>query len=179
MGFAVNRRFAQSLFLGYPKSCYAHWRHGQRRDSRWSRGQSVCHHQGNQWGKAPSHMRSWIPPGPLWIPNLLRRIPWCEGADGQWRVKVTIGRATNMHGHDVGEYHGRQYLGRLCSSDDTAVVDGDFAMLDLNCNRCLQALRDAGIQYRGDSSAHDHGVSPGDVSALLGCGPDAGAGHRG
>ncbi|HSX80186.1 MAG TPA: DUF1259 domain-containing protein, partial [Candidatus Saccharimonadia bacterium] len=56
-----------------------------------------------------------------------------------------IGRATNMHGHDVGNTMGVNTWAAFVGSDDTAVVDGDFAMLESELQPVLQALRDAGI----------------------------------
>src|SRR4029450_5861109 len=43
--------------------------------------------------------------------------------------KVTIGRTTTMHGHEVGNTMGVNTWAAFVGSDDTAVVDGDFAML--------------------------------------------------
>jgi hypothetical protein len=59
--------------------------------------------------------------------------------------KVTIGRATNMHGHDVGNTMGVNTWAAFVGSDDTAVVDGDFAMLESELQPVLKALRGAGI----------------------------------
>jgi hypothetical protein len=59
--------------------------------------------------------------------------------------KVTIGRATHMHGHDVGNTMGVNTWAAFVGSDDTAVVDGDFAMLESELQPVLKALRGAGI----------------------------------
>jgi hypothetical protein len=59
--------------------------------------------------------------------------------------KVTIGRATHMHGHDVGNTMGVNTWAAFVGSDDTAVVDGDFAMLESELQSVLKALRGAGI----------------------------------
>jgi hypothetical protein len=59
--------------------------------------------------------------------------------------KVTIGRTTKMHGHDVGNTMGVNTWAAFVGSDDMAVVDGDFAMLEAELQPVLQALRSAGI----------------------------------
>ena len=59
--------------------------------------------------------------------------------------KVTIGRTTQMHGHDVGNTMGVNTWAAFVGSDDTAVVDGDFAMLESELQPVLKALRGAGI----------------------------------
>jgi uncharacterized protein DUF1259 len=59
--------------------------------------------------------------------------------------KVTIGRATTMHGHAVGKTMGVNTWAAFAGSDDHAVVDGDFAMLEGELQPVLKALRHAGI----------------------------------
>jgi hypothetical protein len=64
-------------------------------------------------------------------------------ADGVY--KVTIGRQTAMHGHDMGIAMGVNTWAAFAGSDDLAVVDGDFAMLESELQSVLKALRAAGI----------------------------------
>ena len=45
--------------------------------------------------------------------------------------KVTIGRTTTMHGHEVGNAMGVNTWAAFVGSDATAVVDGDFAMREV------------------------------------------------
>jgi len=59
--------------------------------------------------------------------------------------KVIIGRTTQMHGHEVGNAMGVNTWAAFVGSDDTAVVDGDFAMLESELQLVLKALRGAGI----------------------------------
>jgi hypothetical protein len=59
--------------------------------------------------------------------------------------KVTIGRTTTMHGHDIGNTMGVNTWAAFVGSNDTAVVDGDFAMLEAELQPVLKALRGAGI----------------------------------
>jgi hypothetical protein len=59
--------------------------------------------------------------------------------------KVTIGRATRMHGHVVGKTMGVNTWAAFAGSDDRAIVDGDFAMLEPELQPVLKALRRAGI----------------------------------
>ena len=60
--------------------------------------------------------------------------------------KVTIGRTTRMHGHAVGTTMGVNTWAAFSGSDDRAVVDGDFAMLETELQPVLKALRRANIQ---------------------------------
>jgi len=64
-------------------------------------------------------------------------------ADGVY--KVTIGRTTRMHGHDVGIAMGVNTWAAFAGSDERAVVDGDFAMLETELQAVLKALRAARI----------------------------------
>jgi len=59
--------------------------------------------------------------------------------------KVVIGRSTHMHGHEVGATMGVNTWAAFAGSDETAVVDGDFAMLESELQGVLKALRGAGI----------------------------------
>ncbi|HEY2028973.1 MAG TPA: DUF1259 domain-containing protein [Myxococcales bacterium] len=59
--------------------------------------------------------------------------------------KVTIGRNTKMGGHQMGNAMGVNTWAAFAGSDDSAVVDGDFAMLESELQGVLKALRHAGI----------------------------------
>jgi hypothetical protein len=73
--------------------------------------------------------------------------------------KVTIGRTTKMAGHVVGKAMGVNTWAAFAGSDDQAVVDGDFAMLESELQPVLRALRAGGIQV---VAIHNHmtGESP-------------------
>jgi len=60
--------------------------------------------------------------------------------------KVTIGRTAQMHGHRVGSTMGVNTWAAFSGTDDRAVVDGDFAMLESELQLVLKALRHADIQ---------------------------------
>jgi uncharacterized protein DUF1259 len=64
-------------------------------------------------------------------------------ADGVY--KVTVGRTTHMHGAVMGNTMGVNTWAAFVGSDDQAVVDGDFAMLESEVQGVLKALRGAGI----------------------------------
>jgi hypothetical protein len=66
-----------------------------------------------------------------------------EMANGVY--KVTIGRQTKMAGHTMGNAMGVNTWAAFAGSDDQAVVDGDFAMLEGEMQNVLKALRHAGI----------------------------------
>src|SRR5437867_3980448 len=59
--------------------------------------------------------------------------------------KVTIGRETRMHGETMGGTMGVNTWAAFAGSDDQAVVDGDFAMLEPELQGVLKALRGADI----------------------------------
>jgi len=59
--------------------------------------------------------------------------------------KAVFGRVTNMHGHEVGSVMGVNTWAAFAGSDDKAVVDGDFAMLESELQPVLKRLRGANI----------------------------------
>src|SRR6266568_3835505 len=59
--------------------------------------------------------------------------------------KVVVGRTALMHGHEVGATMGVNTWAAFAGSDEAAVVDGDFAMLEPELQGVLKALRGAGI----------------------------------
>jgi len=73
--------------------------------------------------------------------------------------KVTIGRVTTMHGETMGSTMGVNTWAAFAGSDDKAVVDGDFAMLESELQGVLKALRGTGIDV---VAIHQHmaGESP-------------------
>ena len=73
--------------------------------------------------------------------------------------KVVIGRTANMHGAQIGNTMGVNTWAAFAGSDDKAVVDGDFAMLETELQSVLKALRGAGIDI---VAIHQHmtGESP-------------------
>jgi hypothetical protein len=73
--------------------------------------------------------------------------------------KVVIGRTTRMHGGLMGNTMGVNTWAAFAGSDEQAVVDGDFAMLESELQPVLKALRGAGIDI---VAIHQHmtGESP-------------------
>lgn len=73
--------------------------------------------------------------------------------------KVVVGRKTRMHGGDMGAAMGVNTWAAFAGSDERAVVDGDFAMLEGELQNVLKALRHAGIEV---VAIHQHmtGESP-------------------
>ncbi len=74
-------------------------------------------------------------------------------ADGVY--KLTIGRSTQMDGHAMGTAMGVNTWAAFAGSDDQALVDGDFAMLEAELQGVLKALRGAGINV---VAIHQHMV---------------------
>jgi hypothetical protein len=68
-----------------------------------------------------------------------------KGKANQGVYKVEIGRTTSMHGVQAGNAMGVNTWAAFAGSDEHAVVDGDFAMLESEPQQVLKALRAAGI----------------------------------
>ena len=73
--------------------------------------------------------------------------------------KVVVGRTARMHGAVMGNTMGVNTWAAFAGSDERAVVDGDFAMLEAEVQGVLKALRGAGINI---VAIHQHmlGESP-------------------
>jgi uncharacterized protein DUF1259 len=78
-------------------------------------------------------------------PKAIEEILGVKGQMANGVYKVTIGRTTKMHDHEVGNTMGVNTWAAFVGSDDTAAVDGDFAMLESELQPVLKALRGAGI----------------------------------
>jgi hypothetical protein len=76
-----------------------------------------------------------------------------EMKDGVY--KITIGRTTIMDGQEMGNAMGVNTWAAFAGSDEQAVVDGDFAMLESELQGVLKALRSAGINI---VAIHNHMV---------------------
>ncbi len=66
-----------------------------------------------------------------------------EAKDGMF--KVVLGRKARMPGQQVGKEMGVNTWAAFAGSDDSAVVDGDFAVLEDELQPVLRSLRHAGI----------------------------------
>lgn len=73
--------------------------------------------------------------------------------------KVTLGRTTSMGGHSAGKIMGVNTWAVFAGSDDKAIVEGDFAVLEPELQPVLKALRGSGISI---TTIHNHmaGESP-------------------
>src|SRR5262245_18015136 len=75
-----------------------------------------------------------------------KRLDAALGETGDYKngvYKVTVGRETAMHGAAMGGAMGVNTWASFAGSDDLAVVDGDFAMLEPELQGVLKALRGA------------------------------------
>jgi hypothetical protein len=82
---------------------------------------------------------------------ILRAKP--DAKDGM--VKFTLGRTTRMHGTTVGNQMGVNTWAAFAGTDDSAVVDGDFAMREEDLQPVLKSMRASGINV---VSIHQHMV---------------------
>jgi hypothetical protein len=88
-------------------------------------------------------------------PQSIEAILGVKGQMANGVYKVTIGRTTSMHGHEVGNAMGVNTWAAFVGSDALAVVDGDVAMLESELQPVLKALRAAGINV---VAIHQHMV---------------------
>ncbi len=91
-----------------------------------------------------------------------KRIDAVLGHSGEMNkgvYKITIGREVKMAGHAMGAAMGVNTWAAFAGSDDRAIVDGDFAMLEGELQDVLKALRAGGINV---VAIHQHmtGESP-------------------
>lgn len=70
--------------------------------------------------------------------------------------KVTLGRMTQMNGHSAGKAMGVNTWAVFAGSNEKAIVEGDFAMLESELQDVLKALRGAGINI---AAIHHHMVN--------------------
>jgi Domain of Unknown Function (DUF1259) len=68
-----------------------------------------------------------------------------KGQASQGMFKIVIGRTATMHGISVGKEMGINTWASFGGSDDAAVIDGDFAMLENELQPVLRAMRKEGI----------------------------------
>jgi Domain of Unknown Function (DUF1259) len=78
-------------------------------------------------------------------PKAIEDILGVKGQLASGVYKVTIGRTTQMHGHEVGNAMGVNTWAAFAGSDAQAIVDGDFVMFEPELQPVLKALRRAGI----------------------------------
>lgn len=70
--------------------------------------------------------------------------------------KVTLGRTTQMNGHNAGKAMGVNTWAAFAGSNQKAIVEGDFAMLEPEVQGILKVLRSANINI---TSIHNHMLS--------------------
>jgi Domain of Unknown Function (DUF1259) len=78
-------------------------------------------------------------------PKAIEEVLGAKGQLANGVYKVTIGRTTTMHGHEVGNAMGVNTWAAFAGSDEQAIVDGDFIMFEREVQSVLKALRGAGI----------------------------------
>jgi len=86
-------------------------------------------------------------------PKNIENIIGMKGQIGGGVYKITVGRTTKMGGHEVGNAMGINTWAAFVGSDQKAVVDGDFVMLENELQSVLKALRGAGINV---VAIHNH-----------------------
>jgi hypothetical protein len=78
-------------------------------------------------------------------PTKIEAVLGIKGELASGVYKVTIGRTTKMDGHAVGKTMGVNTWAAFAGSDELAIVDGDFAMMESELQGVLKALRGANL----------------------------------
>ncbi|HWP47751.1 MAG TPA: DUF1259 domain-containing protein [Candidatus Limnocylindrales bacterium] len=86
-------------------------------------------------------------------PKKIEDILGMKGEMNQGVYKITVGRTTKMEGYEIGNEMGVNTWAAFVGSDDKAVVDGDFVMLENEVQPVLKALRSAKINI---VALHNH-----------------------
>jgi hypothetical protein len=86
-------------------------------------------------------------------PAKIENILGLKAQFAQGVYKFTVGRTTMMGGHEMGNAMGVNTWAAFIGSDDKALVDGDFAMLESEVQPVLKALRSHGINV---VAIHNH-----------------------
>jgi Domain of Unknown Function (DUF1259) len=86
-------------------------------------------------------------------PKIIEDILGVKGQLASGVYKVTIGRTTQMDDYAIGTAMGVNTWAAFARSNDNAVVDGDFSMLELELQSVLKALRGAGVNV---VAIHNH-----------------------
>jgi hypothetical protein len=97
---------------------------------------------------SPTPVKSF--PGTIASPSSITAAPLemalgISGQANQGMFKVVIGRTATMHGLPIGKEMGVNTWPAFAGSDEAAIVDGDFAMLEGELQPVLRAMRKEGI----------------------------------
>ena len=89
-------------------------------------------------------------PGTIASPSAITAAPLeaalgVNGQSNQGMFKVVLGRTASMHGVSIAKEMGINTWASFGGSDEAAVVDGDFAMLENELQPVLRAMRKEGI----------------------------------
>src|SRR5262245_15307359 len=96
------------------------------------------------------------PPQTSFDPSGIARVLGTAGTLKNGVYKVVIGRTATMGGHEVGAEMGINTWAAFAGSEQLAVVDGDFAILESEVQAVLKALRAANINV---VAIHNHMIS--------------------
>jgi Domain of Unknown Function (DUF1259) len=89
-------------------------------------------------------------------PKKIEAIIGAPGSMTDGVYKIVIGRKAKMDNHEVGKEMGINTWAAFAGSDDKAIVDGDFAMLEGEVQNVLKVLRGAEINI---VAIHNHMIS--------------------
>jgi hypothetical protein len=92
-------------------------------------------------------------------PKGIEQIIGSPGTMANGVYKVALGRSARMGDHEIGKEMGVNTWAAFAGSEESAIVDGDFCMLESEVQGVLKALRGAGVNI---VAIHNHmvGESP-------------------
>jgi hypothetical protein len=92
-------------------------------------------------------------------PKRIEQIIGSPGTTSNGVYKVVLGRSARMGDHEIAKEMGVNTWAAFAGSEESAIVDGDFCMLESEVQSVLKALRGAGINI---VAIHNHmvGESP-------------------
>jgi len=134
------------FFWDTPKVMFMHiGGHGNLEDLATAVGRVFAKMNGTSGGEGQSPSVDIDPARTSLDPTRIEVILNVKGQLKDGVYKVTIGRWAKMHGQPIGAMMGVNTWAAFAGSDEQAVVDGDFAMLESELQPVLKALRGAGI----------------------------------
>lgn len=104
-------------------------------------------------GKGPVPKQKINPTKTTLDPKKIEAIVGVKGELKDGVYKAVVGTTTKMHGYTMGNAMGVNTWMAFAGSDEVAVVDGDFAMLETELQPVLKTLRGAGIHV---VAIHNH-----------------------
>lgn len=147
-GFEVTA-LHNHFFFDEPRVYFMHIG-GEGDASKLARGLKKMYDKVSEIRAGSAQPASRFPGGATGLPNSITAKPLdaifgTQGESNNGMFKVVIGRDGLMHGLKFGKDMGLNTWAAFAGSDDNAIVDGDFAMLETELQGVLKSMRRDGI----------------------------------